>query len=298
MADMAKLRMGNELMQNGLTCLGENCVIINVTSVEQAVLAEEAGAGAVSVSDMFSADIRAGAGVARMAEMDTVLGITDAVSIPVIGMVRIGHVTEAEMMQAAGVNMIDESEMLSVADAVYHIDKSKFDTPFMCGAQDLGEALRRIAEGAAMIRVKGEPGTGDVVEAVRQLNTIMGEVRSLRGKDKDELLRYARQIEAPQDLLIETAILQRLPVITFASGGIATPADAALMMNLGADGIFVGSGIFRSKNPAKTAKAMVDAVRYYDDPEMLVKISAGIGGSMRGQPLIPVGSTESDDETV
>ena len=292
MLDMATLRMGNELIQKGMGCLGAGCVIVNVTSAEEALLAEAAGAGAVSVSENLSADSRSKTSVSRLGDLDTLFEIMDAVSIPVIGTVRIGHFIEAEMLQAIGVNMIDESEYLSVADPVYHIDKSKFDTPFMCGARDLGEALRRIGEGAAVIRVTGEAGTGDVVESVRHINRIMGEVRSLRGKDKDELLRYARRIEAPQDLLIETAILQRLPVLNYASGGIATPADAAMMMNLGADGVFVGSGIFKAKNPEKMARAMVDAVRYYDDPEKLAAVSRGIGGSMRGTAVCPSGKPE------
>jgi pyridoxal 5'-phosphate synthase pdxS subunit len=228
------------------------------------------------------ADIRKAGGVARMADPEIVAQIIDTVTIPVMAKARIGHFVEAEILESLGADMVDESEVLTPADEMYHIDKTGFTVPFVCGARDLGEALRRINEGAAMIRTKGEAGTGDVREAVRHMKKIMGEIRELAGKDKEELIKVARDIEAPIELVLESADLQRLPVVNFAAGGVATPADAALMMRLGADGVFVGSGIFKAENPEMMAKAVVEAVNNYDNPEKLAEISRGIGSGMKG----------------
>jgi pyridoxal 5'-phosphate synthase pdxS subunit len=228
------------------------------------------------------ADIRKVGGVARMADPLIISQIIDAVSIPVMAKTRIGHFMEAEILEALGVDMIDESEVLTPADEQYHIDKLRFTTPFVCGARDLGEALRRISEGAAMIRTKGEAGTGDVSEAVRHMHAIMSKIRELKGKSDQEITRVAREIEAPADLTAETAEMQRLPVVNFAAGGIATPADAALMMRMGADGVFVGSGIFKSQQPEVMAKAIVEAVNNFDDPKALAEISKGLGLPMKG----------------
>lgn len=257
-------------------------VIMDVTNADEARVAEEAGAVAVMALHQVPADIREAGGVARMADPKIVEEIIDAVTIPVMAKARIGHFVEAEILEALGADMIDESEVLTPADEKYHIDKRDFTTPFVCGARDLGEALRRIDEGAAMIRTKGEAGTGDVKEAVKHMKQIMGEIRDLRGKNDEELRDYARRIEAPAELVIETAEKQRLPVVNFAAGGVATPADAALMMRLGADGVFVGSGVFKSENPPVMARAIVEAVNNYDDPEVLAEISKGLGEAMKG----------------
>lgn len=246
------------------------------------ILQKKAGAVAVMALHQVPADIRKSGGVARMADPQVIAAIIDAVTIPVMAKARIGHFVEAEIIEALGVDMIDESEVLTPADEMYHIDKTKFTIPFVCGARDLGEALRRINEGAAMIRTKGEAGTGDVKEAVRHMRAIMGTVRELKGKDSEELIAVARKIEAPIELVKETAQLQRLPVVNFAAGGIATPADAALMMRLGADGVFVGSGIFKAENPEKMASAIVEAVNNYDNASELARISKGLGGVMKG----------------
>jgi pyridoxal 5'-phosphate synthase pdxS subunit len=227
-------------------------------------------------------DIRKMGGVARMADPQKVIEIMEAVSIPVMGKVRIGHFVEAQVLEVLGVDMIDESEVLTPADEQYHIDKKQFKVPFVCGARDLGEALRRINEGAAMIRTKGEAGTGNVVEAVRHMRNIMGEIRMLRGLDKQEMTDYAREIEAPAELVFECAERGRLPVVNFSAGGIATPSDAALMMQLGADGVFVGSGIFKSTNPELMAKAIVEAVNHFDDANVIAKVSKGLGDAMPG----------------
>lgn len=257
-------------------------VIMDVTNADEARVAEEASAVAVMALHQVPADIREAGGVARMADPKIVEEIIDAVTIPVMAKARIGHFVEAEILEALGADMIDESEVLTPADEKYHIDKRDFTTPFVCGARDLGEALRRIDEGAAMIRTKGEAGTGDVKEAVKHMKQIMGEIRDLRGKNDEELRDYARRIEAPAELVIETAEKQRLPVVNFAAGGVATPADAALMMRLGADGVFVGSGVFKSENPPVMARAIVEAVNNYDDPEVLAEISKGLGEAMKG----------------
>jgi len=257
-------------------------VIMDVTTAEQAIIAEKAGAVAVMALHAVPADIRKAGGVARMADPLIVAQIIDAVSIPVMAKTRIGHFVEAEILEALGVDMIDESEVLTPADEQFHIEKLRFTTPFVCGARDLGEALRRINEGAAMIRTKGEAGTGDVSEAVRHMHAIMSKIRELKGKSEQEIGRVAREIEAPADLTAETAEMQRLPVVNFAAGGIATPADAALMMRMGADGVFVGSGIFKSEQPEVMAKAIVEAVNNFDDPRALAEISKGLGLPMKG----------------
>ena len=280
--DIEKLHRGTELLKRGFAKMQKGGVIMDVTTAEQAIIAEKAGAVAVMALHAVPADIRKAGGVARMADPLIVSQIIDAVSIPVMAKTRIGHFVEAEILEALGVDMIDESEVLTPADEQFHIDKLRFTTPFVCGARDLGEALRRINEGAAMIRTKGEAGTGDVSEAVRHMHAIMGKIRELKGKSEQEIGRVAREIEAPADLTAETAEMQRLPVVNFAAGGIATPADAALMMRMGADGVFVGSGIFKSEQPEVMAKAIAEAVNNFDDPKALAEISKGLGLPMKG----------------
>src|SRR5512136_3071667 len=280
--DFEKLRHGTELIKRGFARMQKGGVIMDVTTPEQARIAEEAGAVAVMALQAVPADIRKAGGVARMADPEIVQQIIDTVTIPVMAKARIGHFVEAEILQALGVDMVDESEVLTPADDKYHIEKTKFTVPFVCGARNLGEALRRIEEGAAMIRTKGEAGTGDVSEAVKHMKQIQGEIRDLRGKSHEELVRYARTIEAPAALVIETAKLQRIPVVNFAAGGVATPADAALMMRLGADGIFVGSGIFKSTNPSMRAQAIVKATTHYKDAKIIADVSKGLGEAMPG----------------
>ncbi len=280
--DMTKLRYGTDLVKRGFARMQQGGVVMDVTNAEQARIAEEAGAVAVMALERVPADIRAQGGVARMSDPAMIEKIIDSVTIPVMAKCRIGHFVEAQVLESLGVDMIDESEVLTPADPFYHVDKSKFTVPFVCGARDLGEALRRIDEGAAMIRTKGEAGTGNVIEAVRHQRVIMGKVRELKGKDEDELRTVAREIQAPFPLVREVAQLQRLPVINFAAGGIATPADAALMMQLGSDGVFVGSGIFKSNDPARRAKAIVEAVTHYDDPAVIASVSKDLGEAMRG----------------
>jgi pyridoxal 5'-phosphate synthase pdxS subunit len=279
---MEELRHGTTLIKRGFAKMQKGGVIMDVTNAEQALIAEKAGAVAVMALQAVPADIRKEGGVARMADPAIIEKIINAVTIPVMAKARIGHFVEAEILEALGVDMVDESEVLTPADAKYHIQKKNFTVPFVCGARDLGEALRRIEEGAAMIRTKGEAGTGDVSEAVKHMKQIQGQIRELKGMTNEELARYARTIEAPAHLVVETAQLQRIPVVNFAAGGVATPADAALMMRLGADGVFVGSGIFKSDNPQKMAKAIVEAVNNYDDAKKLAKISKGIGNPMKG----------------
>lgn len=279
---LEKLRHGTELIKRGFASMQKGGVIMDVTTPEEALLAERAGAVAVMALHQVPADIRKAGGVARMADPAVIEAIMEAVTIPVMAKARIGHFVEAQIIEALGVDMVDESEVLTPADDMFHIDKTKFTIPFVCGARDLGEALRRINEGAAMIRTKGEAGTGDVKEAVRHMRAIMGAIRELKGKSSGELTVEARNINAPIELVKESAELQRLPVVNFAAGGIATPADAALMMKLGADGIFVGSGIFKAENPEKMASAIVEAVNNYDDPSELARISKGLGGAMKG----------------
>ncbi|WP_333788250.1 pyridoxal 5'-phosphate synthase lyase subunit PdxS [Methanomethylovorans sp.] len=280
--ELEKLRHGTELIKRGFASMQKGGVIMDVTNPEQAKIAEDAGAVAVMALQAVPADIRKAGGVARMADPQIITEIIECVTIPVMAKARIGHFVEAEILQALGVDMVDESEVLTPADEKFHIDKTQFTVPFVCGARNLGEALRRINEGAAMIRTKGEAGTGDVREAVRHMKQITGEIRALAGKTKEELMFTAREIEAPIELVIETAQLQRLPVVNFAAGGVATPADAALMMRLGADGVFVGSGIFKAEKPELMASAIVEAVNNYDNPEVLAEISKGIGAGMKG----------------
>jgi pyridoxal 5'-phosphate synthase pdxS subunit len=279
---LEELRFGTELLKRGFASMQKGGVIMDVVNAEQAVIAEEAGAVAVMSLERVPSDIRKAGGVARMADPEKVIEIIESVSIPVMGKARIGHFVEAQVLESLGVDMIDESEVLTPADEQYHIDKKLFKVPFVCGARNLGEALRRIDEGAAMIRTKGEAGTGNVVEAVRHMRTISGEIRMLKGLDKLEMIDYAREIEAPAALVIECAERGRLPVVNFSAGGIATPCDAAMMMQLGADGVFVGSGIFKSSNPERMAKAIVEAVNNFNDAAVLAKVSRGIGDAMPG----------------
>lgn len=257
-------------------------VIMDVTTPEQARIAEEAGACAVMALERIPADIRAAGGVSRMSDPKMIRGIQEAVSIPVMAKCRIGHFVEAQILQAIEIDYIDESEVLSPADDVYHIDKRQFDVPFVCGARDLGEALRRINEGATMIRTKGEPGTGDVVQAVRHMRKMQSEIRRIQNMQTDELYEAAKQLQVPYDLLLEVHENGKLPVVNFAAGGVATPADAALMMQLGAEGVFVGSGIFKSGDPAKRAAAIVKAVTNYTDAKMIAELSADLGEAMVG----------------
>ena len=257
-------------------------VIMDVTTPEQAKIAEAAGACAVMALERIPADIRAAGGVSRMSDPKMIRGIQEAVSIPVMAKCRIGHFVEAQILEAIEIDYIDESEVLSPADDVYHIDKTKFKVPFVCGARDLGEALRRIAEGASMIRTKGEPGTGDVVQAVRHMRAMNGEIRRVQNLREDELFEAAKQLQVPVDLLRYVHENGRLPVVNFAAGGVATPADAALMMQLGAEGVFVGSGIFKSGDPAKRAAAIVQAVTNYTDAKLIAELSTDLGEAMVG----------------
>lgn len=257
-------------------------VIMDVTTPEQAKIAEEAGACAVMALERIPADIRAAGGVSRMSDPKMIRGIQDAVSIPVMAKCRIGHFVEAQVLEAIEIDYIDESEVLSPADDVYHIDKTKFKVPFVCGARDLGEALRRIAEGASMIRTKGEPGTGDIIQAVRHIRSMNAEIRRVQNLRDDELYEAAKQLQVPLDLLRYVHENGRLPVVNFAAGGVATPADAALMMQLGAEGVFVGSGIFKSGNPAKRAASIVQAVTNYTDAKLIAELSADLGEAMVG----------------
>jgi pyridoxal 5'-phosphate synthase pdxS subunit len=267
-------------------------VIMDVTTPEQAVIAEEAGAVAVMALHAVPADIRKMGGVARMADPLVIESIINAVTIPVMAKARIGHFVEAQIIQALGVDMVDESEVLTPADT-YHIEKTRFTIPFVCGARNLGEALRRIKEGAAMIRTKGEAGTGDVSQAVLHMRMIMGQIRSLKGMDEQEMAKVARDIDADFDLVLECATMQRLPVVNFAAGGIATPADAALMMQMGADGVFVGSGIFKSEMPEIMASAIVQAVHNFDNPQVLAKVSKGLGAAMKGLDASTIPESEA-----
>lgn len=266
----------------GLAEMLKGGVIMDVTSVEQAIIAEEAGAVAVMALERVPADIRAQGGVARMADPKIIQAIMDAVTIPVMAKVRIGHFVEAQILESLGVDFIDESEVLTPADESHHIDKHKFKVPFVCGCRDLGEALRRIGEGAALIRTKGEAGSGNVVEAVRHMRKVLDGIRRLKNLPEEELMAEVKNLQAPYKLVKEVGRLGHLPVPNFAAGGIATPADAALMMQLGAESIFVGSGIFKSEDPKARAKAMVEATTYYNQPEVLARISQGLGEAMEG----------------
>ena len=278
---MAKTENRQELNRN-LAQMLKGGVIMDVTTPEQAKIAETAGACAVMALERIPADIRAAGGVSRMSDPKMIKGIQEAVTIPVMAKCRIGHIAEAQILQAIDIDYIDESEVLSPADNIYHIDKTQFNVPFVCGAKNLGEALRRIAEGATMIRTKGEPGTGDVIQAVSHMRMMQSEIRRLVGMAEDELFEAAKQLQAPYELVRYVHDNGRLPVVNFAAGGVATPADAALMMQLGAEGVFVGSGIFKSGDPAKRAAAIVKAVTNYQDPKCLAELSEDLGEAMVG----------------
>ncbi len=273
---------GTTRVKRGMADMLKGGVIMDVVDAEQAVIAEEAGAVAVMALERVPADIRRDGGVARMSNPDMIDGIIEAVSIPVMAKARIGHFVEAQVLESLGVDYVDESEVLTPADEAHHIDKWAFDVPFVCGATNIGEALRRLGEGAAMIRSKGEAGTGNVVEATRHMRSITGAIRRLATMDEAELYGAAKDFRAPVDLVREVAASGRLPVVLFTAGGIATPADAAMMMQLGADGVFVGSGIFKSGNPEQRARAIVEATTNYDDPSVVAKVSRGLGEAMVG----------------
>ena len=276
----------------GLAQMLKGGVIMDVVTAEHAKIAEDAGAVAVMALERVPADIRADGGVARMSDPGLILEIMEAVSIPVMAKVRIGHFVEAQILEAIGVDYIDESEVLTPADEENHINKHPFKVPFVCGCRNLGEALRRIGEGAAMIRTKGEAGTGDVVEAVRHARSVLGEIRRLQNMLDEELMAYAKQLQAPYEIVKQTKELGRLPVVNFAAGGIATPADAGLMMQLGVDGVFVGSGIFKSGDPAKRAAAIVKATTHFDNPEILAEVSRNLGEPMVGRQVTDIPEPE------
>ena len=276
---------GTWTVKKGLAEMLKGGVIMDVVTAEHAKIAEDAGACAVMALERVPADIRASGGVARMSDPSLIRSICDSVTIPVMAKCRIGHFVEAQILQALKIDYIDESEVLTPADESHHINKHNFNVPFVCGCRDLGEALRRIGEGAAMIRTKGEAGTGNIVEAVRHMRTVTDHIRKLRNMPEEELMSEAKNLGAPYDLVLEVARTGRLPVVNFAAGGVATPADAALMMQLGADGIFVGSGIFKSSDPERMAKAVVKATTHYNNPEILADVSAGLGAAMRGLEL-------------
>lgn len=281
------------ILNRNLAQMLKGGVIMDVTNVEEAKIAEEAGAVAVMALERVPSDIRKEGGVARMSDPKMIKEIKAAVSIPVMAKVRIGHIVEAEILEALGVDYIDESEVLTPADDMYHLNKHQFKIPFVCGARNLGEALRRIGEGAAMMRTKGEAGTGNVVEAVRHMRTIMSQIRQLSNMPSEELMTFAKDNGAPYDLVVEVAKNGKLPVVNFSAGGIATPADAALMMKLGSEGVFVGSGIFRSANPAKRARAIVMATTYYNDPKVVAEVSEDLGEAMPGIEI----ATLSEEQT-
>jgi pyridoxal 5'-phosphate synthase pdxS subunit len=278
-------KVGSFEVKKGLAQMLKGGVIMDVVNVEHAKIAEDAGACAVMALERVPADIRADGGVARMSDPEMILKIMDAVTIPVMAKCRIGHFVEAQILEAIGVDYIDESEVLTPADESNHIYKHDFKVPFVCGCRNLGEALRRIGEGAAMIRTKGEAGTGDVVEAVRHARTVLGEIRRLQNMPEEEVMAFAKEIGAPYEVVLETRKLGRMPVVNFAAGGIATPADAALMMQLGVDGVFVGSGIFKSGDPAHRAAAIVKATTHYNDPKILAEVSRNLGEPMVGRQI-------------
>jgi len=279
------IETGTQTVKRGLAQMLKGGVIMDVVTPEHASIAEAAGACAVMALERVPADIRASGGVARMSDPEVILRIMDAVSIPVMAKCRIGHFVEAQVLEALGVDYIDESEVLTPADEAHHINKWPFKIPFVCGCRDLGEALRRIGEGAAMIRTKGEAGTGDIVEAVRHMRAVWDAVRKLQSMPEEELMAEAKTLGAPFELVKETRELGRLPVVNFAAGGVATPADAALMMQLGADGVFVGSGIFKSEDPQRRGEAIVKAVTHFNDPAVIAEVSRGLGEPMRGQAV-------------
>lgn len=276
------MKTGTDRVKRGMAEMQKGGVIMDVVNAEQAKIAEEAGAVAVMALERVPSDIRAAGGVARMADPRITEEVMNAVSIPVMAKARIGHIVEARVLEAMGVDYIDESEVLTPADEEYHLNKNAFTVPFVCGCRDLGEAARRIGEGASMLRTKGEPGTGNIVEAVRHMRKVNAQVRKVVGMNEDELMTEAKLLGAPYELLLEIKRLGRLPVVNFAAGGIATPADAALMMQLGADGVFVGSGIFKSDNPARFARAIVEATTHYQDYKLIAEISKNLGVAMKG----------------
>jgi pyridoxal 5'-phosphate synthase pdxS subunit len=286
------METGTSRVKRGMAEMQKGGVIMDVMSVEQAIIAEAAGATAIMALERVPSDIRAAGGVARMANPELVEQVIKAVSVPVMAKARIGHFVEAKVLESLGVDYIDESEVLTPADEVYHIDKSLFTIPFVCGAKDLGEALRRIQEGASMLRTKGEPGTGNIVEAVRHMRIITGQVRRIQNLSKDELFHEAKVLGVAYDLLLDVHNTGRLPVVNFAAGGVATPSDAALMMHLGADGVFVGSGIFKSDNPEKFARAIVEATTHYEDYELIARVSKDLGAPMKGIEISKLHSTE------
>lgn len=290
------MKTGTQTVKRGMAQMQKGGVIMDVVNAEQAKIAEQAGAVAVMALERVPSDIRAAGGVARMADPTIVEKVMKAVTIPVMAKARIGHIVEARILESMGVDYIDESEVLTPADEQYHLLKDEFTVPFVCGCRDLGEALRRIGEGASMLRTKGEPGTGNIVEAVRHIRRVNEQIRLVVGKSKDELMTFAKEIGAPYELILQIKQLGKLPVVNFAAGGIATPADAALMMQLGADGVFVGSGIFKSQNPEKFAKAIVQATTYFDDYPRLAELSKGLGGAMKGIEISKLSESERMQE--
>ncbi|MBF0784410.1 pyridoxal 5'-phosphate synthase lyase subunit PdxS [Muribacter muris] len=289
---MSNTTIGSDLVKRGMAQMQKGGVIMDVVNAEQARIAEAAGAVAVMALERVPSDIRAAGGVARMANPKIVKEVMAAVSIPVMAKARIGHITEARVLEAMGVDYIDESEVLTPADEEFHLLKSDFTVPFVCGCRDLGEALRRIGEGASMLRTKGEPGTGNIVEAVRHLRKVNAQVRKVVAMSQDELMTEAKNLGAPFELLLQIKTLGKLPVVNFAAGGVATPADAALMMELGADGVFVGSGIFKSENPEKFARAIVEATTHYQDYDLIARLSEELGEAMKGIEISRLSANE------
>ncbi|AEI38667.1 pyridoxal 5'-phosphate synthase lyase subunit PdxS [Paenibacillus mucilaginosus] len=290
------METGTSRVKKGMAEMQKGGVIMDVMNAEQARIAEAAGASAVMALERVPSDIRAAGGVARMADPTVVEEVMKVVSIPVMAKARIGHFVEAKVLESMGVDYIDESEVLTPADEVFHINKKEFTVPFVCGARDLGEALRRIGEGASMLRTKGEPGTGNIVEAVRHMRLINGQIRKIQSLSKDELMAEAKNLGAPYELLLQVHETGRLPVVNFAAGGVATPADAALMMHLGSDGVFVGSGIFKSDSPEKFAKAIVEATTHYNDYELIAKVSKNLGTPMKGIEISKLHASERMQE--
>lgn len=285
-------KVGTDRVKRGMAEMQKGGVIMDVVNAEQAKIAEEAGAVAVMALERVPSDIRAAGGVARMADPTIVEEVMGAVSVPVMAKARIGHIVEARVLEAMGVDYIDESEVLTPADEVYHLNKSEYTVPFVCGCRNLGEAARRIGEGTSMLRTKGEPGTGNIVEAVRHIREVNAQVRQLVHMNNDEIMTYAKELGAPYEVLLDIKENGRLPVVNFAAGGVATPADAALMMQLGADGVFVGSGIFKSDNPAKFAKAIVEATTHFENYDLIAKVSKELGTAMKGIEISNIAPAE------
>ncbi|WP_026674057.1 pyridoxal 5'-phosphate synthase lyase subunit PdxS [Alkalihalobacterium bogoriense] len=290
------VEVGTDRVKRGMAEMQKGGVIMDVINAEQAKIAEEAGAVAVMALERVPADIRAAGGVARMADPTIVEEVMNAVSIPVMAKCRIGHIVEARVLESLGVDYIDESEVLTPADEVYHLDKSAYTVPFVCGARDIGEAARRIGEGASMLRTKGEPGTGNIVEAVRHMRMIQAQIRKVISMSKDELMTEAKNTGAPYEILVQIKEAGKLPVVNFAAGGVATPADAALMMQLGADGVFVGSGIFKSDNPEKFARAIVEATTHFEDYKLIAELSKDLGTAMKGIEISSLNPSERMQE--